>query len=209
MRNDLFAVAAPIVAILRGLEPANCLQIGEVIHRAGIRVIEVPLNSPEAFASIRSLASRFGKDCVVGAGTVLTADDANRTRDAGGTLIVAPNCEPGVIERAVQLGLHVIPGFATPTEAFAAIRAGASDLKLFPAATYGPQHVKALRAVLPKDVRVIAVGGIGTRDIAPWLAAGASGFGFGSELFRPDFSIAEVGERARQLVAALNEATQG
>ena len=206
MRPDIFAGGVPIAAILRGIAPANCMAVAEVIHRAGIRVIEVPLNSPDPFSSIRALSTGLGSDCVVGAGTVLTVEDVNRTHEAGGTLVVAPNCDTDVIRRAVQLQLNVTPGFATPTEAFTAIHAGASDLKLFPASTYGPQHVKALRAVLPKGVRVIAVGGIGAPDIAAWLAAGASGFGFGSELFRPDFSVAEVEQRARRLVDALNEA---
>ena len=208
MRSDIFAGGVPIIAILRGVAPSNCVQIAEVIYRAGIRVIEVPLNSPDPFTSIRALSTRLGADCVVGAGTVLTVDDVNRTHEAGGTLVVAPNCDADVIRRAVQLQLNVIPGFATPTEAFTALQAGASDLKLFPAATYGPQHVKALRAVLPKHARVIAVGGIGARDIAAWLAAGASGFGFGSELFRPELSAAEVEQRARQLVDALRETQQ-
>jgi 2-dehydro-3-deoxyphosphogalactonate aldolase len=203
MHTDVFAGGAPIVAILRGVAPSSCIQTAEVIHRAGIRVIEVPLNSPDPFTSIRALSSRLGCDCVVGAGTVLTVEDVNRTHDAGGELVVAPNCNTDVIRRAVQLKLNVMPGFATPTEAFTAIHAGASDLKLFPAATYGPQHVKALRAVLPKNVRIIAVGGIGAGDVGAWLAAGTSGFGFGSELFRPEFTIAEVEHRARQLVAAL------
>jgi 2-dehydro-3-deoxyphosphogalactonate aldolase len=206
MRSEIFAGGVPIVAILRGVAPSNCIQVAEVIHRAGIRVIEVPLNSPDPFTSIRALSGRFGSECVVGGGTVLTVEDVNRTREAGGTLVVAPNCDPDVIRRAVQLQLNVMPGFATPTEAFTAIHAGAADLKLFPAATYGPQHVKALRAVLPKNVRVIAVGGIGAPDVAAWLAAGTSGFGFGSELFRPDFTVAEVEQRARALVDALNEA---
>jgi 2-dehydro-3-deoxyphosphogalactonate aldolase len=208
MRSDLFAGGLPIVAILRGVAPSNCARVAEVIYRAGIRVIEVPLNSPDPFTSIRALATRLGPDCVVGAGTVLTVEDVNRTHEAGGTLVVAPNCDGDVIRRAVRLQLNVMPGFATPTEAFTAIQAGASDLKLFPAATYGPQHVKALRAVLPKQTRVIAVGGIGAKDIRAWLAAGTSGFGFGSELFRPDFSVAEVEQRARQLVDALHEATK-
>ena len=205
MPTDVFAGGPPIVAILRGISPESCLQVADVLHRAGFRAIEVPLNSPDPFNSIRKLANHVGKECVIGAGTVLTAEDATRTHEAGGQLIVAPNTDIDVIKRGVQLGLHVMPGFATPTEALTAIRAGATDLKLFPAATYGPQHVKALRAVLPKNIRVIAVGGIGARDVAPWLAAGTNGFGFGSELFRPEYTIAEIEQRARQLVAACNE----
>src|SRR4029079_2863114 len=154
MRSDLFSGSVPIVATLRGVTPSSCIQVAEVICRAGIRVIEVPLNSPDPFTSIRALSGHLGANCVVGAGTVLTVEDVNRTQEAGGTLVVAPNCSVDVVQRAVRLQLNVMPGFATPTEAFTAIHAGASDLKLFPAAMYGPQHVKALRAVLPKHVRV-------------------------------------------------------
>jgi 2-dehydro-3-deoxyphosphogalactonate aldolase len=175
--------------------------VGAALYEAGIREVEVPLNSPEPYRSIATLASRTG--WTVGAGTVLSAADVGRAREAGARLIVAPNCEPVVIRRALGLGLEVMPGIATATEAFSAITAGARHLKLFPAASYGPRHLEALRAVLPPDVRVYPVGGIGTADLAPWLAAGAAGFGLGSELYRPGYTVEEIARRARALVSAL------
>ena len=193
----------PVVAILRGVEPARVVGIAGVLHAAGIRNIEVPLNSPDPFASIAALAAARGSDCLIGAGTVLNLEAVRNTHAAGGRLIVAPNCEPEVIRGALQLGMQVLPGIATATEAFSAIRAGATRLKLFPASTYGPRHLQALRAVLPADVSVLPVGGVGAADIPGWLAAGAGGFGFGSELFRPEYDLAEIERRARQLVQAV------
>jgi 2-dehydro-3-deoxyphosphogalactonate aldolase len=195
-----------LVAILRGVLPNRVVAIGNVLYEAGIRRIEVPLNSPDPFASITALADCRLPDLIVGAGTVLNADEVRRTQDAGGNLIVSPNSRAEVIRCAVQLGLAVMPGFATATEAFEAIAAGARQLKLFPAVTYGPRHLQALSAVLPMDVQVFPVGGVSTQDIPGWLAAGAAGFGFGSELFRPDYSLAEVATRARALMQALQDA---
>src|SRR5690348_15229677 len=149
---------APLVAILRGVAPERVVGIGDVLYEAGFRMIEVPLNSPDPFASIAALAACNRSDWVVGAGTVLSVEDVHRTQRAGGRLVVTPNCDPEVIRCAVQLGLQVIPGFATATEAFQAIQAGARDLKLFPASTYGPRHLQALRAVLPQSVRIFPVG---------------------------------------------------
>ena len=194
--------SATLVAILRGLQPACAADTGRVLHAAGVRVIEVPLNSPDPFSSIASLVAQH-EDCLIGAGTVLDEDDVKRTHAAGGRLIVAPNCNPDVIRSALDLGMEVMPGIATPTEAFAAIRAGATKLKLFPAATYGTQFMQALRAVLPAGIRMYPVGGVGAADIPGWLAAGAAGFGFGSELFRPEYDLPEVGRRASRLVQAL------
>jgi 2-dehydro-3-deoxyphosphogalactonate aldolase len=139
---------------------------------------------------------------------VLDLDAVRRTHAAGGRLIVAPNCDPEVIRGALQMGMQVLPGIATATEAFSAIRAGATQLKLFPAVTYGPRHLQALRAVLPPGVRVFPVGGIGAAEIPAWLSAGAAGFGFGSELFRPEYDLPEIERRARQLVQALRTARQ-
>ena len=198
----------PLVAILRGVVPERVTGIGDVLYEAGFRMIEVPLNSPDAFTSIGMLAARNRCDWVVGAGTVLNVEDVHRTQRAGGGLVVAPNCDPEVIRRALQLGLQVMPGFATATEAFQAIQAGARDLKLFPASTYGPRHLQALRAVLPQSVRIFPVGGIGVADIAGWLAAGAAGFGLGSELFRPEYELAEIAQRAAGLVRAVRESHQ-
>ncbi len=201
--------AFSIVAILRGVAPENVVGIARGLVGAGIRVIEVPLNSPNPFESISRLRDAVGTSCLCGAGTVLKADDVDRVRDAGGRLIVSPNTDPRVIARAVALGMVVMPGFATATEAFAAIDAGATRLKLFPASSYGPAHVKALRAVLPRDTALFAVGGIGAEQVTLWAEAGVSGFGFGSELFKPDYSIDEVISRAKRLVAstarAMNE----
>ena len=197
-----------LVAILRGVEPARVVEIADVLRAAGIRIIEVPLNSPDPFASIAALVAAHGSDCLIGAGTVLDMDSVRRTHAAGGRLIVAPNCDPEVIRGAVQMGMQVMPGIATATEAFSAIRAGATQLKLFPAVTYGPRHLQALRAVLPPGVRVFPVGGVGAADITAWLEAGAAGFGFGSELFRPEYDLPEIERRARQLVKALHAAQQ-
>jgi 2-dehydro-3-deoxyphosphogalactonate aldolase len=196
-----------LVGILRGLTPERAPDVGAVLVAAGFRVIEVPLNSPEPFESIKLLARAHG-DCVVGAGTVLTPAEVDRVHGAGGRLVVAPNCEPAVIRRALELDLRVFPGIATATEAFTAISSGATELKLFPAATYGSKHLKALKSVLPKHVRVFPVGGIGAQDIAEWLASGADGFGFGSELFTPAYTLAQVETRARGLIDALRAATK-
>lgn len=206
MQPESLLQSLPVVAILRGLVAERAVEVGEALFAEGIRSIEVPLNSPDPFTSIRALVDRFGDECLCGAGTVLTVDDVARTRDAGGQLIVSPNCDPDVIAAAVQAGMTVMPGVATATEAFAAVRAGAGIVKLFPAATYGSKHVKALRDVLPKQVRVYPVGGIGADDIREWLQAGAAGFGFGSELFRPTYSLQEIIERTRRVVAAYRAA---
>jgi 2-dehydro-3-deoxyphosphogalactonate aldolase len=196
-----------LVGILRGLVPERALEVGAALVNAGFRVIEVPLNSPEPIETIKLLA-RAHRDCIVGAGTVLTAAEVDRVHGAGGRIVVAPNCEPAVIRRALDLGLRVLPGIATATEAFTAIASGATELKLFPAATYGARHLKALKSVLPKHVRVFPVGGIGAQDIGEWLASGADGFGFGSELFTPAYTLAQIEARARGLIEALRVATK-
>jgi 2-dehydro-3-deoxyphosphogalactonate aldolase len=196
-----------LVGILRGLVPGRALEVGAALVNAGFRVIEVPLNSPEPFETIKLLA-RAHPDCIVGAGTVLTAAEVDRVHGAGGRIVVAPNCEPAVVRRALDLGLRVLPGIATATEAFTAIASGATELKLFPAATYGARHLKALKSVLPKHVRVFPVGGIGAQDIGEWLASGADGFGFGSELFTPAYTLAQIETRARGLIEALRVATK-
>jgi len=195
-----------LVAILRGVAPRNVVAIGNILYEAGIRKIEVPLNSPDPFDSITALAKHALPGLTVGAGTVLNIDQVRRTHEAGGSLMVSPNSHGPVIEYAVQLGMEVMPGFATATEAFAAIAAGAKKIKLFPAVTYGTKHLQALRAVLPPDVEVYPVGGISAQDIPAWLAAGAAGFGFGSELFKPDYSLEDIDKRAKTMVGALRNA---
>ena len=206
MHTEPLATDRPIVAILRGVQPARVAEIAKALFTAGIRIIEVPLNSPDPFNSIAKLVGARGSDCLIGAGTVLDIEAVRSTYAAGGRLIVAPNCDPDVIREALQRGMTVLPGIATATEAFSAVRAGATHLKLFPAMTYGPRHLQALRAVLPAGVSVWPVGGVGVADIPGWLTAGAGGFGFGSELFRPEYSLSEIEQRAQQLVHALRAA---
>ncbi len=206
MTSEASVGPSALVAILRGVVPERAVEIADVLSDAGIRTIEVPLNSPDPFSSIAKLAACGRPDWTIGAGTVLNVDDVRRTHEAGGRLIVSPNCNTDVIRCALRLAMQVMPGIATATEAFNAIGAGARQLKLFPAITYGPRHLEALRAVLPGDVGVFPVGGIGAQDIARWLKSGAAGFGFGSELFRPDYSTAEIARRASDLVQALREA---
>ncbi len=198
----------PIVAIARGLQPDEAAAHGEAFLAGGVRVLEVPLNSPQPLESIRRLVDAMAGRMVIGAGTVLRAEDVDAVDHAGGTLIVSPDTNPAVIARAVELGLDPAPGFATATEAFAAIRAGARRLKLFPAVTYGHAHLKQLNAVLPPDVQVWAVGGVGPADLAGWRAAGATGFGIGSEIYRPGQTPADSEARARAFADAWRQATR-
>jgi 2-dehydro-3-deoxyphosphogalactonate aldolase len=206
MQSEAPLVPKALVGILRGVVPERVIGVAEVLYTAGIRVIEVPLNSPDPFASIAALAGALPPDCLVGAGTVLNAQDVQRTREAGGRLVVSPNCDAQVIIEAVRLAMQVMPGVATASEAFSAVRAGATQLKLFPASTYGPPHLRALLTVLPKDIEVFPVGGVTAEQIPAWLAAGAAGFGFGSELFLPKYSLEEIKNRAQLLVRAFQEA---
>jgi 2-dehydro-3-deoxyphosphogalactonate aldolase len=193
----------PLIAIIRGVTPGEAEAIGEAIFDAGIRIIEVPLNSPDPFASIERLARRFGEGALVGAGTVLEAADVARVSDAGGRIIVSPNTFAPVIEASAAAGLVSLPGFFTPSEAFAALRAGATGLKLFPAEGAVPAVVKAQRAVLPRDVPLLVVGGIGPGTMQPWLDAGAQGFGLGGGLYRPGQSAQETAAKARAYMEGL------
>ena len=194
--------ALPLIAILRGLRPEEAEAIGAALVDAGFRIIEVPLNSPEPFASIRRLVDRFAARAVVGAGTVLEAGQVSRLADAGGSLVVMPHGDAAVIAAAKAAGMACLPGVATPTEAFAALRAGADGLKLFPAETLGPAAVKAWRAVLPAGTMLLPVGGITPEGMAAWRAAGAAGFGLGSALYRPGATADEVAATARSFVTA-------
>jgi 2-dehydro-3-deoxyphosphogalactonate aldolase len=195
-----------MIAILRGLTPDRAMETSAALVAAGFRHIEVPLNSPRPFDSIKLLSAAH-PDCLVGAGTVITSQDVDQVLAAGGRLIVAPNCDGQVIRHALSLGMRVMPGVATATEAFAAVQAGATELKLFPASTYGAGHLRALKSVLPEHVKVYPVGGIGSQDIATWLESGADGFGFGGELFKPAYTLADVAARAKGLFEALHAAT--
>jgi 2-dehydro-3-deoxyphosphogalactonate aldolase len=192
-----------LVAIIRGVTPGEVEAIGAAIIEAGIRIVEVPLNLPEPLDSIALLARRFGDRALIGAGTVLDPADVARVRDAGGRLIVSPNTYAPVIEAAAAAGMVSMPGFFTPSEGFEALRAGAHGLKLFPAEAASPAMVKAQRAVLPKDVPLLVVGGVKADGLRPWLEAGADGFGLGSGLYKPGQSAAETAEKARAFVAGL------
>ena len=193
----------PLVAILRGVTPGEAEAIGAAIHEAGIRIIEVPLNSPDPLKSIELLAKKFGDHALVGAGTVLDPTDVGRVWDAGGRIIVSPEANVEVIAATAAIGLVSSPGYFTPSEAFSAIRAGATALKLFPAEAATPAVLKAQLAVIPKTVPVMVVGGVKPDTMQPWLEAGATGFGLGGGLYKPGQSPAETLEKARSYVAGL------
>jgi 2-dehydro-3-deoxyphosphogalactonate aldolase len=191
-----------LIAILRGLQPREAEAIGKALLESGIAKIEVPLNSPQAFESIAILASSLGTEAVIGAGTVLSADDAANAAAAGARLIVSPNCDPDVIRASRDRGLTVLPGVFTATECFTALKAGASGLKIFPAFKLGWDGYKALAAVLPPGIPCYAVGGVEAQDFARWKAAGITGFGTGAALYRPSDEAAAVAARAARMVAA-------
>ena len=195
--------ACPLVAIIRGVTPGEAEAIGEAIHEAGIRIIEVPLNSPDPLQSIERLAKRFGEEMLVGAGTVLEPGDVGRVWDAGGRLIVSPETNVEVIAATAAIDLVSSPGYFTPSEAFAALRAGATALKLFPAEAASPAMLKAQLAVIPNEVPVLVVGGIKPDNMRPWLEAGATGFGLGGGLYRSGQSVGETLDKASAYVAGL------
>lgn len=190
----------PLIAILRGLEPEEATAVGGVLLEAGFRVIEVPLNSPQPLESIRRLADAFDDQAIIGAGTVLRASDVGAVAKAGGRLVVMPHADTSLVKKADHLGLFCVPGVATPTEAFAALEAGADALKLFPAEALPPNVVKAWRAVIPKTIKLFPVGGITPDTMAPFLEAGASGFGLGSALYKPGMSTSTVLDNARAFI---------
>ena len=194
----------PLIAILRGLTPAEAPAIGEALVRSGFAIIEVPLNSPEPFKSITALTRQFPQT-LIGAGTVLNVQQVKEVHAAGGRLVVAPNFNPAVVAQALALNMVVLPGVATPTEAFAALDAGAHGLKLFPAEMITPATVKALRAVLPKTAALMPVGGITPDNMAAYLAVGASGFGLGSALYAPGKSASAVQLQAEAFARALKD----
>lgn len=198
--------ATPLIAILRGIQVHEAVAVVAALLAHGMRVVEVPLNSPQALRSVQTLVGHFGDDIVCGAGTVVDAAAVDGVAAAGGQIVVSPNTDLAVIARAIELGLLAMPGAATPTEAYAALRAGARHLKMFPADQLGPATLKAWKSVLPADVAVYPVGGVTAENLADFLAAGAAGAGIGSALYKPGMSAADVAARARSFAAALHEA---
>jgi len=198
-----------LVAILRGVKPDEIVAIGEAVYAAGIEAIEVPLNSPDPFVSISALVKSLPKSALLGAGTVLTAGDVDRLADTGGRLLVSPNIDAEVMRQAARHNLVTMPGVFTPTDAFTALKLGASALKFFPANVLGPKGIGAMRAVLPKDAIVGAVGGVSDRDFADYGKAGVTAFGLGSSLYTPGLSASEVGARAKAAVNAYDAAFPG
>jgi len=208
MKNDSFAdwlKRCPLVAILRGVKPAEALDIAAALTDADFCIIEVPLNSPEPFASIMKLSKRFGDDALIGAGTVTDPEQVAKVADAGGRIIVMPHADERIVEAAKRRNMFVLPGFATATEGFRMLEAGADGIKLFPAEANPPKVLKALRAILPKDVPVLPVGGITPGSMREYWEAGANGFGLGSALYKPGDTPANVAKAAAEFRVALNE----
>lgn len=198
---DTYLKDLPLIAILRGVTPDEIVAVGRALHDAGFRVIEIPLNSPQPYESIRRLTAELGESCLIGAGTVLTEAQVAEVDAAGGLLIVSPNANLAVIRASKAAGLVSAPGVATPSEGFAALDAGADSLKLFPAEQLGPAVVKAWRAVFPKELALLPVGGITPDNMGPYVAAGANGFGLGSALYKPGLSAAQVSANAQAFAA--------
>ena len=194
----------PLVAILRGLPAEDAASVGAALFEAGFRAVEVPLNRPGALQAIATLTAMAPAGTLIGAGTVMSPQDVQAVAQAGGRLIVCPHCDPAVIDEAVALGLWCVPGVGTASEAFTALRHGAHGLKLFPAEVWGPRGLKALKAVLPEGAALWPVGGVAADNLAQWIAAGATGFGIGGQLYQPGDNAVAVGQRAREFVHAWN-----
>ena len=197
-------MSRPIIAILRGVQPAEAVAIAGVILAAGIDKIEVPLNSPSPLESISAIVKAYGDRALIGAGTVLTIAQVRQVRAAGGKLVVSPNCDPAVIAATIAAGMQSWPGIFTPSEAFTALQAGATGLKLFPGDMAGPKGLKAMRAILPIGTQVYAVGGAGPENFMEWIAASADGFGLGSAIYKPGDTPETVAAKAQAIVAAFD-----
>ncbi len=206
-RLDEIMRETPIVAIIRGVTPDEVPAISDALYRAGVRIVEIPLNSPDPLDSLAILVRDWGTRMLCGSGTVLGVDQVEAVAAAGGQFLVSPDTKPAVIRRAVELGLDPMPGFATSSEMFQATDAGARYLKLFPASTYGPGHVAGLKAVTPKGATLMAVGGVSVQTMPDWWAAGTRGFGVGGELYKPGQAAEEVFEKAKAVVEAVHRLT--
>ena len=200
---DLYFRQCPLIGIIRGVTPDEALATARALYEGGIRIIEVPLNSPDPLSSIRTISGHLGEEALVGAGTVLTVDDVEKVNQAGGRLVVSPNMNPDVIRATAERGMVSCPGIFTPTEAFAGLKAGATVIKLFPAEAASPKVVKAMRAVLPKDSTLLIVGGVTPESMKPWLETGANGFGLGGGLYKPGQPPEETLAKAKAYVEAL------
>lgn len=196
----------PTIAILRGLKPTEAEAVVGALLETGFRAIEIPLNSPDPFRSIEMAVKMAPEGALIGAGTMLTVEDVDRLADVGGTLMVSPNVEPAVISRAAEKGMVTMPGVFTPTEALAAARAGATGLKFFPASVLGPSGIQAIRAVLPPELEIAAVGGVSEKDFASYAAVGIRSYGLGSSLYKPGMGAADVRARAEATLAAYDAA---
>ena len=197
-------MSRPIIAILRGVKPAEAVGIAGVILAAGIDKIEVPLNSPSPFDSINTIVKAYGDQALIGAGTVLTTAQVKQVRSAGGQLVVSPNCDPAVIAATIAEGMQSWPGVFTPSEALAALQAGATGLKLFPGDMAGPKGLKAMRAILPLGTQVYAVGGAAPDNFSKWIEASADGFGLGSAIYKPGDNLETVATKAQAIVTAFD-----
>lgn len=206
MSTDELNRKLPLFAVLRGLEPERAANVARILVGAGLEILEVTMNSPDPLSSIAAISDAVGQDALVGAGTVTSIAEVDSVINAGGRLIVSPHCDPGLIAYASERGLVVLPGVLTPSDMFSALRAGATGLKIFPAELMPPSGIKALKAVLPPDTPIFAVGGIHADNMADYLAAGAAGFGIGGSLFKAGKSIAEIERDAISLVAAYRQA---
>ncbi len=197
-----------LIAILRGVRPDEVIAVAEAVLEAGIRSIEVPLNSPDPFESVSALATQFGAVAEIGAGTVLTVEDVRQLADIGAGMVVSPNCNVDVIRETKARGMNSYPGVLTPSECFTALDAGADGLKIFPASIAGTQGISALRSVLPKDVMIYAVGGVDAGNLEEWIGAGVAGFGVGSSLYKPGKAVAEVAAAASEIVRSYDAALE-
>lgn len=200
---DRLLAENPIIAILRGIRPDEILDVAQTLVDQGIKVLEVPLNSPDPYDSIKLLSDNFGSICLCGAGTVVTAEQVDKVQQMGGKLVVSPNVDTAVIKRTIELGMVSVPGFSTPSEAYQAYHSGATYLKMFPAANIGLDYFKSISTIMPTDAKVIATGGINPENICSWLSAGAVGLGIGGDLYKPGISLKELKERAGALTSAI------